>query len=169
MIMLTPLVDNTRTSEPKNGHLPTRTTTAARPDPHVTPRATRRRFTIADKVRILAADACTQPAQLGALLRQEGLYSSSLANFRKQRREGKLGKDRVQGRQQHLQKEAARQRDARQIAYLQAENHKLKSLLDLQKSRGVDRLAGTDPDRLLSLVENAAKTCGVGPACEAVA
>ena len=131
--MYTPLLDQSTTSVSKNGH-ELNSVTPSRPDPHVTPRATRRRFTIADKLRILqAADACTQPGQLGALLRREGLYSSSLANFRKQRNEGKLGKDPAQARQQHLQKEAARQRDARQIAYLQAENQKLKILLDLQK------------------------------------
>jgi transposase len=103
-------------------------------DPQVTQRAARRSFTAADKLRILAeADACNQPGQLGALLRREGLYSSHLANFRKQRDEGKLGKDPNQIRQQRRDREAARQRDARKIAHLEAENKKLKILLDLQK------------------------------------
>jgi hypothetical protein len=31
------------------------------------------------------ADACTQPGQLGRLLRKEGLYSSHLVTWRKQR------------------------------------------------------------------------------------
>lgn len=105
-----------------------------RPDPQVAQRAPRRRFTAADKLRILAeADACNQPGQLGALLRREGLYSSTLASFRKQRDEGKLGRDPDQLRQQRREKEAARQRDARKIAQLEAENKKLKILLDLQK------------------------------------
>lgn len=105
-----------------------------RPDPQVAQRAPRRRFTAADKLRILAeADACNQPGQLGALLRREGLYSSTLASFRKQRDEGKLGRDPDQLRQQRREKEAARQRDARKIAQLEVENKKLKILLDLQK------------------------------------
>lgn len=106
----------------------------SRPDPQVSLRATRRRFTSADKLRILAeADACTQSGQLGALLRREGIYSSTLANFRKQRQEGKLGQDPTLLRKQRLDKEAARQRDARKIASLESENKKLKALLDLQK------------------------------------
>jgi len=122
-------------SAAKNGHSPSspQTTTTSRPDPQVTQRAARRRFTAADKLRILVeADAC-QPGQLGALLRREGLYSSTLANFRKQRDEGKLGRDPNLLRQQRRDKEAARQRDRRKIAHLEAENKKLKILLDLQK------------------------------------
>lgn len=105
-----------------------------RPDPQVQPRAQRRRFSAADKLRILAqADACHQPGELGALLRREGLYSSTLVSFRKQREAGKLGKDPHVVQKQRRDKEAARQRDARKIAHLEAENHKLKILLDLQK------------------------------------
>ena len=56
------------------------------PDPQVLQKPARRRFTTADKLRILKeADACYRPGELGALLRREGLYSSSLHNFRKQR------------------------------------------------------------------------------------
>jgi transposase-like protein len=114
--------------------LPRTQPTAKRPDPQVTQRAARRRFTAADKLRILAeADACHQPGQLGALLRREGLYSSTLSSFRKQRDEGKLGRDPDQLRQQRRDKEAARQRDRRKIAHLEAENKKLKILVELQK------------------------------------
>jgi transposase len=120
-----------------NGHAtvsPEPAPKSSRPDPQVTQRATRRRFTATDKLRILAeADACQQPGQLGALLRREGLYSSSLASFRKQRDEGKLGKDPNLVQKQRRDKEAARQRDARKIAHLEAENKKLKILLDLPK------------------------------------
>jgi len=105
-----------------------------RPDPQVTQRAARRRFTAAYKLRVLAeADACNNPGDLGSLLRREGLYSSTLSNFRRQRDQGKLGIDPERRRQQHLDKEAARQRDARKIARLESENRKLKILLDLQK------------------------------------
>ena len=121
----------------RNGH-PTAALDAApipgRPDPQVVVSAARRSFTAADKLRILAeADACKQSGQLGALLRREGLYSSTLASFRKQRDEGKLGSDPALVRKQRLDKEAARQRDARKIARLEAENKKLRVLIELQK------------------------------------
>jgi transposase-like protein len=49
-------------------------------------RARRRTFTNADKRRIVqAADLCTQPGELGALMRREGVYSSSLSTWRRQR------------------------------------------------------------------------------------
>lgn len=51
----------------------------------------RRRFTAAEKLRILAlADKATKPGELGALLRSEGLYSSHLTAWRKARAEGSL-------------------------------------------------------------------------------
>lgn len=50
------------------------------------PGAKRRTFSKAEKLRILAAaDACTAPGDVGALLRREGIYSSHLATWRKQR------------------------------------------------------------------------------------
>ena len=60
-----------------------------RPDPEVQPRPTRRTFTVAEKLRILAeADACGEGRPVGALLRREGLYSSQLAKWRQQRAAG---------------------------------------------------------------------------------
>jgi len=61
------------------------------PNPEVSSRPVRRRFTAAYKLRILEeADRCSQPGQIGALLRREGLYSSHLVVWRRQRREGTL-------------------------------------------------------------------------------
>ena len=58
----------------------------ARPDPEVVATARRRQFTSGDKRRILdAADRCTQPGEIGALLRKEGIYSSHLTTWRRQR------------------------------------------------------------------------------------
>ena len=65
--------------------------TAARSDPEVTERAARRRFTAEDKLRVLRqADACAGTGALGALLRREGLYSSHLTTWRRQREQGSL-------------------------------------------------------------------------------
>ena len=67
------------------------TPTTALPDPEVRPKAKHRQFTAEYKKRILdEADACTTPTQRGALVRREGLYSSHLTAWRRQRAHGIL-------------------------------------------------------------------------------
>lgn len=63
---------------------------APHPNPEVVAKAQRRTFTAGYKKRILvAADAAAaQPGAIGALLRREGLYSSLLADRRKERAAG---------------------------------------------------------------------------------
>lgn len=59
---------------------------SAPPDPEVVVLAKRRQFSGAERRRILdAADRCTASGEIGALLRREGIYSSHLATWRKQR------------------------------------------------------------------------------------
>ena len=61
------------------------------PDSEVTGKRPLRKFTAKYKLRMLKkADACAEPGQFGVLLRQEGLYSSNLITWRKQRDEGLL-------------------------------------------------------------------------------
>ena len=68
-----------------------RATWSTPPDPEVPERARRRQFTAAYKLRILeAVDAARGTGQLGALLRREGLYSSHLVEWRRQRDQGAL-------------------------------------------------------------------------------
>lgn len=63
-----------------------------RPDPEVPEKAKRRTFTAQYKLRILEeADRASEPGEIGALLRREGLYSSHLVDWRRQRAEGRLG------------------------------------------------------------------------------
>lgn len=70
---------------------PAGTSRATAPDPEVPAKAQRRRFTAEYRRRILKeADACKKPGALGALLRREGLYSSHLVNWRRQREQGEL-------------------------------------------------------------------------------
>jgi len=70
---------------------PTATLRAPTPDPEVPAKVQRRRFTAEYRLRMLrAADACQKHGELGALLRREGLYSSHLANWRRQRDRGEL-------------------------------------------------------------------------------
>src|SRR5262245_24081893 len=60
-------------------------------DPEVAERAARRRFTAEYKLSVLRqADACAGTGELGALLRREGLYSSHLTTWRRQREQGSL-------------------------------------------------------------------------------
>ena len=63
-----------------------------RPDPEVVPIAKRRAFTAEYKLAILAeADAAVaRPGRIGALLRREGLYSSHLVTWRRERQSGML-------------------------------------------------------------------------------
>lgn len=59
---------------------------AAPKNPEVDATARRRQFSPSEKRRILAAaDRCTAPGAIGALLRREGIYSSHLSTWRRQR------------------------------------------------------------------------------------
>src|SRR5881409_3599897 len=61
------------------------------PEIEVTAKATRRRFTVEYKRKIVReADACKTPGAIGALLRREGLYSSHLTTWRAARERGEL-------------------------------------------------------------------------------
>jgi transposase len=100
-------------------------------------RPKRRRFSIAEKRRIVAAaDACA-PGTLGALLRREGIYSSLLASWRKQRDHGDF--DSATVRQRATQK-STDQTLQRRNTELEKENRKLNRrlqraelILDIQK------------------------------------
>ena len=64
---------------------------ASDPDPEVPSKARRRRFTAKYKLEILEeAEQCSEPGEIGALLRREGLYSSHLSKWRDQREAGAL-------------------------------------------------------------------------------
>jgi transposase-like protein len=61
------------------------------PDPEVVAKPKRRRFSAKYRLRILKeAERCKRPGEIGALLRREGLYSSLLTTWRRQRDEGAL-------------------------------------------------------------------------------
>jgi len=95
------------------------------PDPQVVPTAERRKFGAEYKLRILAeADECTERGAIGALLRREGLYSSHLDKWRKQRERGALEglRGRKLGRKPDPQ--------AAEIARLQRENEQLRARLE---------------------------------------
>ena len=110
---------------------------AAAPDPEVTAKATRRRFTAAYKLSVIEkADACETPGEIGRLLRREGLYSSHLSGWRKAAREGSL---------RELAKNAAPmpsggKREAKQVRKLEREVARLRE--ELRKARIVIEVQG---------------------------
>ena len=120
----------------------TRPTMRQEPEPQVVPKAERRRFNAEYKLRVLTeADKCSEHGQIGALLRREGLYSSQLATWRRQREQGKLGQKR--GRKPDPQ--------AAEIKRLQQENERLQTRLDraehiIDAQKKLAQLLGTSLD-----------------------
>jgi transposase-like protein len=107
---------------PTHGSLPAAPAGAAGSE--VVARPARRQFSAEYKLRILqAAERCTE-GELGALLRREGLYSSHLTTWRKQREKGQLAAlaPKKRGRKTDPQ--------AEELARLKRENSKLQSRLD---------------------------------------
>jgi len=103
---------------------------AVRPDTNseVVPQARRRHFSNADKRRIVAAaDRCTKPGEIGALMRREGVYSSSLSTWRRQRELADLAALAPQKRGPRADPSRA---DALLIAQLTRDNLRLQSSLD---------------------------------------
>ena len=92
----------------------------AKISPEVPEKATRRRFTAAYKEQILSeADQCTEPGELGELLRREGLYSSSLGRWRRERTAGTLD-SRKRGRKPNPNK-----KETQELAKVKRDNVRL--------------------------------------------
>lgn len=112
-------------------------------------RPVRRRFDVEYKRRILAeADRCEEHGTLGALLRREGLYSSHLSTWRKQREQGILDglTPRRRGRKakQRDSLTEENQRLVRENQQLQARLKKAETIIEFQKK--LSQLLGiTDP------------------------
>jgi transposase-like protein len=74
------------------GRRPTLVAAPASASPELSDRPRRRTFTAQDKLRILAeTDRAAETGGIGAILRREGLYSSALTDWRRQRDAGALG------------------------------------------------------------------------------
>lgn len=103
-------------------------------NPEVVQKAERRRFTVEYKRRIaLEAESCSEPGEIGALLRREGLYSSVLQRWRRQLREEPLASSKKSSTN-------GKQNPAQELARLQRENEQLKEklrqaelIIDVQK------------------------------------
>ncbi len=101
-------------------------------DPQVVEKAARRRFTAEYKRRIaIEVERCSQPGQVGALLRREGLYSSVVQRWRRQLREESLSSS---------EKSNSKPSSSQEVARLKRENERLKEklrqaelIIDVQK------------------------------------
>lgn len=101
--------------------------TDKRPNPEVVPKAARRRFGAEYKLRVLGeADRCTAWGEIGALLRREGLYSSHLADWRRERDAGQLAALEPKKRGPKL---SVSEQQARELAQSQRENERLRERL----------------------------------------
>ena len=111
---------------------------AARPDPEVAAKPKRRQFTAEYRLRILEeADRCTEPGEVGQLLRREGLYSSHLTAWRKARRNGALRglaskKRGAKPQARNPLEPKVRQLEA-EVTRLEGELHKAHTILDVQE------------------------------------
>ena len=113
-------------------------TSASRPDPEVAAKAKRRTFTAEYKQRILqeADGAVATPGGVGALLRREGLYSSHLVTWRRERSQGiqEALVPRKRGRKsQRNPLEEENQKLRRQNARLTEDLRKANIIIDVQK------------------------------------
>ena len=121
-----------------NGVANNRAATATPPlDPEVSAQPQRRRFTPAYKARIVEeAMACTEPGQIGALLRREGLYSSALTLWRRQYQAGALQalKDDKRGRKQTRDaRDQELERLRREVERLNKKLSQAELIIDIQK------------------------------------
>lgn len=93
----------------------------------VSAKARRRTFTTAYKLSILdELDRCKKPGDVGAIVRREGLYSSSLVKWRRQRRQGEL---QAQAPVRRGPQPAAKGDQAAELAQLKRDNARLERQL----------------------------------------
>jgi transposase-like protein len=103
------------------------------PDPEVPAKARSRRWSAAEKARILAEYQGLGKAGKGALLRREGIYSSLIAAWRQQRDQGALqalGKPAGRPQADPGDRENARLRE--RVARLEADLDKARRVIEVQ-------------------------------------
>jgi len=108
------------------------------PNPEVSEKPIRRRFTAEYKLRILQeVDILSESGQIGALLRREGLYSSNLTTWRRQRDNGTIEalSPKKRGRKAHRQNPLIQENEQlrRQNERLARQLKKAEAIIDFQK------------------------------------
>jgi len=107
---------------------------AAAPDPELVERPKRRYFSAEYKLRILKeAEACTEPGEIGALVRREGLYTAHLSKWRRQREAGALeALERRRGRKPADRRDLEIGELRRRLARSEAELEKARTVIEIQ-------------------------------------
>ena len=114
-------------------------------DPEVLAKSRRRRFAVEYKLRILReADGCKGPGEVGALLRREGLYSSHLVAWRRERERGALQGLGSRKRGRKTRPESVLEK---QVVELESENQRLRQKLEqaetiIEVQKKISRLLG---------------------------
>jgi transposase len=118
------------------------------PDPELVEQAKRRSFSAKYKLEILAkADACTAPGEIGELLRREGLYTSHLTYWRKQRKAGALKElGRPRGRKPADRRDAEIAGLQRRLERSEAELAKARKVIEIQGNLSalLEQMLGTE-------------------------
>lgn len=97
-------------------------------EPDQITKASRRRYTKEEKLRILRlVEACSERGQVGAILRREGIYYSTLRDFQEQRANGRLEPGYERDKRTAMAELAA---NKKRIAELEAHNRQLQRKLD---------------------------------------
>ena len=92
MAMVQTPIDAAAGAASNGGRRPTVVAAPAAASPELSARPRRRSFTAQDKLRILAdTDRAAEAGGIGAILRREGIYSSALTDWRRQRDGGAFG------------------------------------------------------------------------------
>ncbi len=108
-------------------------------DTEVVPKAKRREFSLAYKNQILTeVDGRTKAGQIGSILRREGLYSSHLTTWRRQRERGELAGSRGRPAKPEAEQEVTRLRQENER--LQHRLAQTEAVIDIQKK--VSQLIG---------------------------
>jgi len=101
-------------------------------DTEVVPKAKRREFSLAYKNQILIeVDGRTKAGQIGSILRREGLYSSHLTTWRRQRERGELAGSRGRPAKPEAEQEVTRLRQENER--LQHRLAQTEAVIDIQK------------------------------------
>ena len=105
------------------------------PKPHLTQaKPVRRRYSREEKLRILRlVDTCTERGQVAAILRREGIYYSTLNDFRKQQQQGRLATKTERAKHDSYDNENELARLRRENVRLQYKLEKAELIIDVQK------------------------------------
>ena len=122
------------------------TVSGPRSDPEVKPKkATRRKMSAKYKQSVLEKTDAMLPGEIGAFLRREGLYSSHLSTWRKQRAAGQLA-----GLEPKTRGAKPKPAEARRVKELEADVARLQSRLEtaelvISVQKKLCELFGVDP------------------------